>query len=162
MTSLNIKNYTYTFIIYKESSNVANYAWENVHNINFEVGKISGTGNFRTRKTFESWRASLVRKSAPQTIQQQTMQTITTSYLRSNNLLIHSRFPCNTAFALMTASFLPVKNHSKMVETSCKDVPVLYAGNWEEILLIHLPLQKIINRQRGNTHTLVLFAVNER
>ena len=38
----NVKNY-------KKGSNIANHAWENNHNIDID------SGNYRTRKTLESW-----------------------------------------------------------------------------------------------------------
>ena len=44
----NTKNYT-------DGSNIASHAWKNGHKIDFEKGEIIDKGNFRTRKTLESW-----------------------------------------------------------------------------------------------------------
>ena len=39
-------------------SNVANHAWPQSHNIDFDIASVIGKGNFRKRKTIESWRAT--------------------------------------------------------------------------------------------------------
>ena len=36
-------------------SNIAKHAWSNDHIIDFENGRIIDRGNYRTRKTLESW-----------------------------------------------------------------------------------------------------------
>ena len=43
---------------HKASSNIANHAWANNHNINFD-GEIIDRGSYRTRKTLESWHTAL-------------------------------------------------------------------------------------------------------
>ena len=44
----NLKNYT-------SGSNIANHAWENNHAIDFEGATVIDKGNYRVRKTLESW-----------------------------------------------------------------------------------------------------------
>ena len=41
--------------LHKPGSNIANHAWSNDRNINFEESNIIDKGNYRTRKTLESW-----------------------------------------------------------------------------------------------------------
>ena len=40
---------------YANSSNLASHSWKNGHKINFEGGEIIDKGNYRVRKTLESW-----------------------------------------------------------------------------------------------------------
>ena len=44
----NLKNYA-------KGSNVANYAWQNNHSIDFDNACVIDKGNYRVRKTLESW-----------------------------------------------------------------------------------------------------------
>ena len=44
----NLKNYA-------KGSNIANYAWSNNHLIDFENARVIDEGNYRVRKTLESW-----------------------------------------------------------------------------------------------------------
>ena len=44
----NLKNYA-------KGSNVANHAWQNNHSIDFENACVIDEGNYRVRKTLESW-----------------------------------------------------------------------------------------------------------
>ena len=44
----NLKNHT-------KGSNVANHAWQNNHAIDFDNACVIGEGNYRVRKTLESW-----------------------------------------------------------------------------------------------------------
>ena len=44
----NLKNYT-------RGSNIANHAWQNNHSINFEGATVIDKGNYRVRRTLESW-----------------------------------------------------------------------------------------------------------
>ena len=52
----NVKNY-------KKGSNIANHAWENNHNIDFANSRVIDSGNYRTRKTLESWHTALIANS---------------------------------------------------------------------------------------------------
>ena len=45
------------------SSNIANHAWNHGHRINFSRGKVIDKGNFRTRKTLESWRTARIERA---------------------------------------------------------------------------------------------------
>ena len=47
----NLKNYA-------KGSNVANHAWQNNHSIDFDNACIIDKGNYRVRKTLESWHTS--------------------------------------------------------------------------------------------------------
>ena len=40
---------------YANSSNIASHSWENDHRIDFENWEIVDKGNYRQRKTLESW-----------------------------------------------------------------------------------------------------------
>ena len=44
----NLKNYI-------KGSNVANHAWQNNHSIDFDNACVIDKGNYRVRKTLESW-----------------------------------------------------------------------------------------------------------
>lgn len=46
---------------YANGTNIASHAWKNGHRIDFENGKIIDTGNYRTRKTLESWHTETTR-----------------------------------------------------------------------------------------------------
>ena len=41
--------------LYAMGSNVANYAWQNNHSIDLENACVIDKGNYRIRKTLESW-----------------------------------------------------------------------------------------------------------
>jgi hypothetical protein len=43
----------------KKNSNVAKHAWELSHKIDFKRGKIIDRGNYRIRKTLESWHTAV-------------------------------------------------------------------------------------------------------
>ena len=45
--------------MYMKGSNIANHAWKNDHTIDFENGKVIDRGNFRIRKTLESWHTTI-------------------------------------------------------------------------------------------------------
>ena len=48
--------------MYMKGSNIANHAWTNDHTdhtIDFENGKVIDRGNFRIRKTLESWHTTI-------------------------------------------------------------------------------------------------------
>ena len=47
----------------KKGSNIFNHAWDYDHIIDFENGKVIDSGNYRTRKTLESWQATLITNS---------------------------------------------------------------------------------------------------
>ena len=44
---------------HKVSSNIANHAWTNDHQINFDEGQVIDKGSYRTRKILESWHTAL-------------------------------------------------------------------------------------------------------
>ena len=44
---------------YAPGSNIASHAWNNGHKIGFDNGKIIDKGNYRTRKTLESWHTEI-------------------------------------------------------------------------------------------------------
>ena len=44
----NLKNYT-------RGSNIANHAWQNNHSIDFDGATVIDKGNYRIRRTLESW-----------------------------------------------------------------------------------------------------------
>ena len=52
----NIKNF-------KKGSNIAKHARDYNHKIDFENGKIIDNGNYRTRKTLESWHTAIITNS---------------------------------------------------------------------------------------------------
>ena len=41
----------------------AKHAWDHDHKIDFENGKLIDSGNYRTRKTLESWRTAIITNS---------------------------------------------------------------------------------------------------
>ena len=43
--------------------NIANHAWANNHNIDFKNGKMTDKGNYRHRKTLESWHTACTKNS---------------------------------------------------------------------------------------------------
>lgn len=45
---------------FEASSNIANHAWTHGHRINFSKGKVIDKGNFRIRKTLESWHTARI------------------------------------------------------------------------------------------------------
>ena len=45
----------HTIQTYANSSNLASHSWKNGHKIDFEGGEIIDKGNYRVRKTLESW-----------------------------------------------------------------------------------------------------------
>ena len=47
----------------KTSSNIANHAWTNNHQIDFNNGKIIDRGNYRHRRTLESWHTACTKNS---------------------------------------------------------------------------------------------------
>ena len=42
-----------------KGSNVANHAWMNDHQIDFENARVIDKGNYRVRKTLESWHTAM-------------------------------------------------------------------------------------------------------
>ena len=52
----NVKNH-------KKGSNIAKHAWDMDHIIDFENGKVIDIGNYRTRKTLESWHTAIITNS---------------------------------------------------------------------------------------------------
>ena len=44
-------------------SNIAKHSWANDHAINFEDGQVIDRGNYRTRKTLESWHTAVTAES---------------------------------------------------------------------------------------------------
>ena len=44
-------------------SNIANHAWTNNHSIDFNTGKIIDKGNYRHRRTLESWHTACTKNS---------------------------------------------------------------------------------------------------
>ena len=44
-------------------SNIAKHSWANDHTINFEDGQVIDRGNYRTRKTLESWHTAVTAES---------------------------------------------------------------------------------------------------
>ncbi len=48
---------------HKKGSNTAKHAWDMDHIIDFENGKAIDSGNYRTRKTLESWHAAIITNS---------------------------------------------------------------------------------------------------
>ena len=49
--------------MYMKGSNIANHAWTNDHTIDFENGKVIDRGNFRIRKTLESWHTTITNET---------------------------------------------------------------------------------------------------
>ena len=47
----------------KAGSNIASHSWINDHIINFEDGQVIDKGNYRTRKTLESWHTAITAES---------------------------------------------------------------------------------------------------
>ena len=47
----------------KKGSNIAKHAWDYDHKIDFENGKLIDSGNYRTRKTLESWHTATITNS---------------------------------------------------------------------------------------------------
>ena len=47
----------------KKGSNIAKHAWDLNHRIDFNNGKIIDSGNYRTRKTLESWHTAVITNS---------------------------------------------------------------------------------------------------
>ena len=47
----------------KKGSNIAKHAWDYDHKIDFENGKVIDSGNYRTRKTLESWHTATITNS---------------------------------------------------------------------------------------------------
>jgi hypothetical protein len=48
---------------YKKGSNIAKHAWDMQHAIDFENGIVIDSGNYRTRKTLESWHTAIITNS---------------------------------------------------------------------------------------------------
>ncbi len=48
---------------HKKGSNIAKHAWDMEHIIDFENGKVIDIGNYRTRKTLESWHTAIITNS---------------------------------------------------------------------------------------------------
>ena len=44
----------------KKGSNIARHAWDLDHRIDFNNGKVIDSGNYRTRKTLESWHTAVI------------------------------------------------------------------------------------------------------
>ena len=44
----------------KKGFNIAKHAWDYDHKIDFENGKVIVSGNYRTRKTLESWHTGTI------------------------------------------------------------------------------------------------------
>ena len=44
----------------KKGSNIAKHAWDLDHRIDFNNGKVINSGNYRTRKTLESWHTAVM------------------------------------------------------------------------------------------------------
>jgi len=49
----NLKNYA-------RGLNIANHAWQNNHSINFEGATVIDKGNYRVRRTLESWHTAKI------------------------------------------------------------------------------------------------------
>jgi len=47
----------------KQGSNIATHAWLNGHSIDFNNAHVIDNGNFRGRKTLESWHTAITRES---------------------------------------------------------------------------------------------------
>ena len=47
----------------KKGSNIAKHAWYYDQKIDFENGKVVDSGNYRTRKTLESWHTATITNS---------------------------------------------------------------------------------------------------
>ena len=47
----------------KKGSNIAKHAWDLNHRIDFNNGKVIDSGNYRTRKTLESWHTAVITNS---------------------------------------------------------------------------------------------------
>ena len=47
----------------KKGSNIAKHAWDLDHRIDFNNGKVIDSGNYRTRKTLESWHTAVITNS---------------------------------------------------------------------------------------------------
>ena len=47
----------------KKGSNIAKHAWDMDHIIDFDNGKVIDRGNYRTRKTLESWHTAIIANS---------------------------------------------------------------------------------------------------
>ena len=47
----------------KKGANIAKHAWDHDHKIDFKNGKVIDSGDYRTRKTLESWRTAIIRNS---------------------------------------------------------------------------------------------------
>ena len=49
--------------IHAISSNIASHSWKNDHRIDFEKWEIINKGNYRIRKTLESWHTEITKNS---------------------------------------------------------------------------------------------------
>ena len=47
----------------KEGSSIAKHAWDPDHRIDFNNGKVIDSGNYRIRKTLESWHTAVITNS---------------------------------------------------------------------------------------------------
>ena len=47
----------------KKGSNIAKHVWDLDHRIGFSNGKVIDSGNYRTRKTLESWHTAVITNS---------------------------------------------------------------------------------------------------
>ena len=67
---------------YASGSDIASHAWNNRHKIGFDNGKIIDKGNYRTRKTLESWHTEISKdadnnsKPLPKTIYEYSYETM--------------------------------------------------------------------------------------
>ena len=66
LIQLNIPDYVKNgmeWIECKKVFNIAKRAWDYDHKIDFENGKVIDSGNYRTRKTLESWHTATITNS---------------------------------------------------------------------------------------------------
>ena len=53
------KEYIRNVKYYNKGSNVANHAWMNDHQIDFKNARVIDKGDYRVRKTLESWHTAM-------------------------------------------------------------------------------------------------------
>ena len=56
-----VKGHTRNTKAFKKGSNIATHAWLNDHSIDFKSAHVIDKGNFRVRKTLESWHTAITR-----------------------------------------------------------------------------------------------------
>ena len=54
-----VNEHTRNTKVFKKGSNVATHAWLNDHSIDFKSAHVIDKGNFRVRKTLESWHTAI-------------------------------------------------------------------------------------------------------